>query len=90
MDKLRFGFFLFAFHPCCPLTYFVVVWGSLCSCLFSYDPFGSANWDQLTDAEKETTWRRISKRNEERRKILLAQQEQEQLQQESSSKDDGV
>jgi hypothetical protein len=33
------------------------------------------NWDQLTEKEKEVTWRRISKRNEERRKILLAQQQ---------------
>mmetsp|Transcript_39752 Transcript_39752/g.95935 ORF Transcript_39752/g.95935 Transcript_39752/m.95935 type:complete len:170 (+) Transcript_39752:107-616(+) len=34
-----------------------------------------ANWDQLTEAEQQTTWRRISKRNEERRKVLLAQQQ---------------
>jgi hypothetical protein len=36
-----------------------------------------ANWDTLTDGEKEATWRRISKRNEERRKVLLAQLEAE-------------
>jgi hypothetical protein len=29
------------------------------------------NWDQLTEKEREVTWRRISKRNEERRKKLL-------------------
>lgn len=32
------------------------------------------NWDQMTEREKEVTWRRISKRNEERRKALLEQQ----------------
>jgi hypothetical protein len=30
-----------------------------------------ANWDELSEREKEVTWKRISKRNEERRKILL-------------------
>ncbi|KAG7346601.1 hypothetical protein IV203_005670 [Nitzschia inconspicua] len=35
------------------------------------------NWDQLTEKEKEVTWRRISKRNEERRKLLLEQQQAE-------------
>jgi hypothetical protein len=33
------------------------------------------NWDDLTEREKEVTWRRISKRNEKRRKILLENQE---------------
>jgi hypothetical protein len=37
-----------------------------------------ANWDQLTEQERQASWRRISKRNEERRKILLEQQEMEQ------------
>jgi hypothetical protein len=36
------------------------------------------NWDQLTEHEKQVTWRRISKRNEERRKVLLAQQQEQQ------------
>merc|ERR1719437_365040 len=36
-----------------------------------------ANWDELTDKEKEVSWRRISKRNEERRLILLEQQKLE-------------
>jgi hypothetical protein len=36
------------------------------------------NWDQLTEHEKQVTWRRISKRNEERRMVLLAQQQQQQ------------
>lgn len=34
------------------------------------------NWDNLTEKEKEVTWRRISKRNEERRQMLLKQQEE--------------
>jgi predicted Fe-S protein YdhL (DUF1289 family) len=34
-----------------------------------------ANWDELSEREKEVTWKRISKRNEERRKILLEKQE---------------
>mmetsp|Transcript_50865 Transcript_50865/g.58803 ORF Transcript_50865/g.58803 Transcript_50865/m.58803 type:complete len:118 (+) Transcript_50865:43-396(+) len=33
------------------------------------------NWENLTDHEKEVTWRRISKRNEKRRNFLLDQQE---------------
>jgi hypothetical protein len=37
-----------------------------------------ANWDQLTEQERQVSWRRISKRNEERRKILLEQQQMEQ------------
>lgn len=36
-----------------------------------------ANWDEMTEKEREVTWRRISKRNEERRKILLEQQNQQ-------------
>lgn len=36
------------------------------------------NWDNLTEREREVTWRRIKKRNEERRKILEAQQQQQQ------------
>jgi hypothetical protein len=35
------------------------------------------NWDQLTDSERDVSWRRISKRNEERRKILLQKQQEE-------------
>ena len=35
-----------------------------------------ANWDQLTEQEKEATWRRISKRNEQRRQALLKQMEE--------------
>jgi hypothetical protein len=35
------------------------------------------NWDQLTEQEKETAWRRISKRNEQRRQKLLEQQQNE-------------
>lgn len=39
-----------------------------------------ANWDEMTEAEKTATWRRISKRNEERRKKLLeAQQKTDEL-----------
>lgn len=37
-----------------------------------------ANWDTLTEREKEVTWRRIKKRNAERREVLLkAQSERE-------------
>ena len=36
------------------------------------------NWDQLSEAEKKTTWRRISQRNEKRRKKLLEEQQQQQ------------
>jgi hypothetical protein len=35
------------------------------------------NWNQLSDQEKEVSWRRISKRNEERRKALLMAAETE-------------
>jgi hypothetical protein len=35
------------------------------------------NWDNLTEREKEVTWRRISKRNEERRKMLLQKMQEE-------------
>ncbi len=34
------------------------------------------NWDNLTEREKEVTWRRISKRNEERRQMLLQKQQE--------------
>jgi hypothetical protein len=44
------------------------------------------NWSELSEREKEVTWRRISKRNEERRKILLEQTERDQ--QEAECKDD--
>jgi len=36
-----------------------------------------ANWDTLTEKEKEVSWRRISKRNEERRLTLLQKQEEQ-------------
>lgn len=36
-----------------------------------------ANWDNLSEQEKQTTWRRISARNEQRRKQLLEQMEQD-------------
>jgi hypothetical protein len=36
-----------------------------------------ANWDNLSEQEKKTTWRRISARNEERRKHLLEKMAQE-------------
>jgi hypothetical protein len=36
------------------------------------------NWNELTDKEKEVTFRRISKRNEERRKALMEQANQQQ------------
>mmetsp|Transcript_17029 Transcript_17029/g.20791 ORF Transcript_17029/g.20791 Transcript_17029/m.20791 type:complete len:157 (-) Transcript_17029:345-815(-) len=32
-----------------------------------------ANWDTLTEGEREVSWRRIKKRNEERRKVLEEQ-----------------
>ena len=35
-----------------------------------------ANWDILSEHEKEVTWRRISKRNEQRRQALLKQQQE--------------
>jgi hypothetical protein len=35
------------------------------------------NWDQMTEKEKEATWRRISQRNEQRRKLLLQKQQEE-------------
>lgn len=38
-----------------------------------------ANWDQMTEQEQKTTWRRISKRNEERRQMLLKQQQEAQV-----------
>ena len=36
------------------------------------------NWNEMTDKEKEVTFRRISKRNEERRKLLIEQAKQQQ------------
>jgi len=33
-----------------------------------------ANWDALSEKEKEVSWRRIGKRNEERKKILSQEQ----------------
>ncbi|CAB9505105.1 expressed unknown protein [Seminavis robusta] len=47
------------------------------------------NWDQLTEREKEVTWRRISKRNEERRKILLAKQQEAEEAAAAASKESG-
>jgi hypothetical protein len=35
------------------------------------------NWDELTEHEKEVSWRRISKRNEQRRKVLLEKQQED-------------
>jgi len=46
------------------------------------------NWDEMTDREREVTWRRISKRNEERRKALLEQQQQQQAEQPQQRTDD--
>ena len=46
------------------------------------------NWDQLTEKEKEVTWRRIRKRNEQRRQQLLLQQQQQQKE-ESNKEDEG-
>jgi predicted Fe-S protein YdhL (DUF1289 family) len=43
-----------------------------------------ANWDDMTEQERQATWRRIKKRNEQRRQHLLSvlqQQEQEQKEQ---------
>lgn len=34
------------------------------------------NWNEMSDKEREVTWRRISKRNEERRQKMLEQLEQ--------------
>ena len=34
------------------------------------------NWDQMSEHERQVTWKRISKRNEERRRRLLEQQQQ--------------
>jgi predicted Fe-S protein YdhL (DUF1289 family) len=57
-----------------------------------------ANWDDMTEQERETTWRRIKKRNEQRRQHLLSvlqQQEQpeseqqQQQQQPGTNKNDG-
>ena len=35
------------------------------------------NWEQLSEREKEVTWKRISKRNEQRRQQLLEAQQQQ-------------
>jgi hypothetical protein len=35
------------------------------------------NWQELSEREKQVTWRRISQRNEQRRKVLLEQQRQD-------------
>jgi hypothetical protein len=40
-----------------------------------------ANWDDMTEHERQTTWRRIKVRNEQRRQHLLQLQQQEQQQQ---------
>jgi predicted Fe-S protein YdhL (DUF1289 family) len=45
------------------------------------------NWNEMTEREKEVTWRRIKKRNEERRQVLM-QQQQELEQQQSQSNDE--
>lgn len=44
-----------------------------------------ANWDTLTEHERQVTWRRISKRNEERRLALLEKQREEESQAEDGS-----
>lgn len=44
------------------------------------------NWDQMTERERQVTWRRISKRNEERRQKLLQQLEQQQQENEKGEK----
>lgn len=44
-----------------------------------------ANWDTLTEHERQVTWRRISKRNEERRLALLEKQKEEESQAEDGS-----
>ena len=36
-----------------------------------------ANWEEMTDREREVAWRRIKKRNEERRKFLEDEQQQQ-------------
>ena len=43
------------------------------------------NWEELTENEKEVTWRRISKRNEERRKMLLERMKEQET---SKAQDD--
>mmetsp|Transcript_18098 Transcript_18098/g.17469 ORF Transcript_18098/g.17469 Transcript_18098/m.17469 type:complete len:144 (-) Transcript_18098:61-492(-) len=43
------------------------------------------NWDELTEREKEVTWKRISKRNEERKKALFEKQQNEIKEQTQSS-----
>jgi hypothetical protein len=46
-----------------------------------------ANWDILTEHEKEVSWRRISKRNEERRQVLLKRQEEALKEQDQKDED---
>jgi hypothetical protein len=46
-----------------------------------------ANWDNLSEHEKEVSWRRISKRNEERRQLLLKQQEEALKKQDQKAED---
>jgi hypothetical protein len=43
-----------------------------------------ANWDDMTEPERQTTWRRIKVRNEQRRQHLLQLQAQEQQVEEAS------
>jgi hypothetical protein len=44
-----------------------------------------ANWDDMTEHERQTTWRRIKVRNEQRRQHLLQLQQQQQEQVEEAS-----
>ena len=69
-------------HACSAVEY-LVVFLILCSSTPSVSGTTRRieNWDQLSEREKEVTWRRISKRNEERRKILLQQQQEQQQRQ---------
>jgi hypothetical protein len=46
-----------------------------------------ANWDTLSEHEKEVSWRRISKRNEERRQVLLKRQEEALKEQDQKAED---
>jgi hypothetical protein len=44
-----------------------------------------ANWDDMTEPERQTTWRRIKVRNEQRRQHLLQLQQEQQQQVEEAS-----
>jgi hypothetical protein len=44
------------------------------------------NWDTLSEREKETTWRRIKKRNAERREMLEAKLKEEELKEQTTDK----